>query len=264
MSVDSRSAEGEGRRRIVIPLEGNGKKKGGRIPGARPRATPATPRSRFKKVLKFLAVLLVLIVVAGAAGIFFWWQHYKSTPAYSLAVLIDAAQRNDTATVQSLIDTDQIVKNLGSQVTDQAASRYGISSNAAHQQIEALTPILLPRIKDKVAPAITARVQEFSARAQHKPFFLIALATPYLVKVEQSGDNATATAQAQDRPVQIQLARSDNAWKIVGYQDQALVQSIIEQVMKDLPPAGLGADKNSKVQPKRLKGLPRLHEPKIP
>ena len=263
MSVDSRRQEGEGRRRIVIPIESNGKKKGGRIPGARPRPAPSAPRSPIKKVLKVLGVLLVLIVVGGGAGIFFWWQHYKSTPAYSLAVLIDAAQRNDTATVQSLVDTDQIVKNLGSQVTDQAASRYGVSANLAHQQIEALTPILLPRIRDKVAPAITARVQEFSARAEHKPFILIALALPYLVKVEQTGDNATATAQAQDRPVQLQLARSETTWKIVGYQDQVLVQSLIEQVMKDLPPAGLGADKNSKDQ-KRLKGLPRLHEPKIP
>ena len=261
MSVDSRRPESEGRRRIVIPLESNGKQKGGRIPGARPRPAPTPPRSRVKKVLMVLGVLLVLFLVVSVGGIFFWWQHYKSTPAYSLAVLIDAAQRNDTTTVQSLIDTDQVVKNLGSQVTDQAASRYGVSSNLAHQQIEALTPVILPRIKDKVAPAIAARVQEFSARAGNKPFILIALAMPYLVKVEQSGDNATATAQAQDRPVQVQLARSDNTWKIVGYQDQALVQSIIEQVMKDLPPAGLGADKKDQ---KRLKGLPKLREPKIP
>src|SRR3982750_429981 len=196
MSVDSRQSEGEGRRRIVIPLENNGKKKGGRIPGTRPKPTPTTPRSAVRKVLTFIGVLLVLIVVVGGAGIFFWWQHYKSTPAYALALLIDAAQRNDAATVQSLVDTDQIVKNLGSQVTDQAASRYGISSNAAHQQIQALTPILLPRIKDKVAPAIVARVQEFSARAANKPFVLIALAVPYLVKVEQNGDSATVTAPA--------------------------------------------------------------------
>ena len=45
-------------------------------------------------------------------GAFLWWQHYQTTPAYSLAVLVDAAQRNDMTGVDKIVDTDKIVDNF--------------------------------------------------------------------------------------------------------------------------------------------------------
>src|SRR5213075_29042 len=95
------------RRKIVIPLGGGRRSKTtGPMLSQERTAKQSMPRqrSRIVKVLAILAVSLLVIVVLAAGGVFLWWQHYKTTPAYSLAVLIDGAQRNDMTAVQSIID----------------------------------------------------------------------------------------------------------------------------------------------------------------
>ena len=47
--------------------------------------------------------------MALAAGAFLSWHHYQTTPTYSLALLVDAAQRNDMPDVDKVMDTDKIV-----------------------------------------------------------------------------------------------------------------------------------------------------------
>ena len=51
--------------------------------------------SVFLKVLKVFGVALVLFLIIGAVGGYFYWQNLKKTPQYSLALLIDAARRDD-------------------------------------------------------------------------------------------------------------------------------------------------------------------------
>src|SRR4051794_11662657 len=73
---------------------------------------PVRKRRRWPRVLAILAGLGLVVVVIGAVGGFVWWRHYQSTPAYTLTLLIDAAQRNDVAEFQKLIDDDEIAKNM--------------------------------------------------------------------------------------------------------------------------------------------------------
>src|ERR1041385_6670777 len=103
------------RQRIVINLDAT-KTKGER---------PVRKRRRWPRVLGILALLLVLGVVAAAAGGYFWWRHYQSTPAYTLALVIDAAQRNDLAEVQKHLNDDEITKNMLTAVSQKATARYG-------------------------------------------------------------------------------------------------------------------------------------------
>lgn len=211
------------------------------------------------KILAILGISAVLVLLLIAGGMFFWWQHYKSTPAYTLALLVDAAQRNDTASVQSIVDTDTIVKNLASEVTDKAASRYGLAlGGGAREQIEKMTPTLLPRIKESVNAAIMTRVKEISEKADHKPFILVALGLPYVVNVVVDGDKATATVSNQ--PVELDLMRAETGWKIVGYHDDELVQRAIDEIIKDLPAVGAGGERKP-TESRKLKGLPALRIP---
>jgi hypothetical protein len=46
---------------------------------------------------------------SGVGG-FFWWRHYQSTPAYAVTLLVDAAQRNDVAAFEKLINDDEVAK----------------------------------------------------------------------------------------------------------------------------------------------------------
>ena len=61
------------------------------------------------KALKILGIALGLIVLAGAVGGYFYWQSLKKTPQYSLALIVDAARRDDREAINALVDTDAAV-----------------------------------------------------------------------------------------------------------------------------------------------------------
>ncbi len=212
-----------------------------------------------------MAISLFAIIILTAGGLYFWWQHYTTTPSYSLALLVDAAQRNDMAAVDTIVDTDKVVENFAGEVIDKAVGRYGVAlGSGLRPQIEALTPKLLPAIKEGARAALVARVKEISAQANQKPFVLIALGLPYFVKVEVRGDTAQTTAVVRNQQVQLGLARAGNRWKVVAMRDEALVQRSIDQVIKNMPVIGLDNEKKAP-EPRRnrriLSGIPDLRLP---
>lgn len=270
MSANSNQPNEGSRRRIVVPLQPNqGAGRKASVKVAQKRAgkssAPATPgRSRLGKVLAVCGIIVVAFVVFMAGAAFLWWQHYKTTPAYSLALLVDAAQRNDMATVDTIIDSDKIVDNFAGQVTDKAASRYGVAlEGGARQKIESMAPQLLPIIRDNARATLTMRIKQISQQADQKPFVLIALGLPYLVNVAVSGDTAKATATIHDQQVELDMARAENSWKVVAFRDEALVQQAIDQVIKELPVIGLGKEGRTLDARKRGKVLLPLREPKL-
>jgi BMFP domain-containing protein YqiC len=248
------------RRRIVVPL--------GQPPaGAGARSVPraATPvirtarKGRIGKVLAILALLFVVVLLAVGVGAFLWWQHYQTTPPYSLALLVDAAQRNDMPAVDLIVDTDKIVDNLAAQVMEKAAGRYGGAlSGEVNKTIRARVPALLPVIKQQVRSAVTERVRQLSAKADQKPFVVIALAIPYFVTVTTEGDKASAITSIHDQQVKLDLEHSGTVWKVVAVHDDALVQQLVDQVIKELPAIGPNIDSEIK---KNLRQLPQIRIP---
>lgn len=267
MSANSNQPNDGGRRRIVIPLgqPPKGSQARARVKGDDQRTVPRPRRSRVRRVLAVLGITAVVVTLLVAGGIYFWWQHYKTTPSYSLALLVDAAQRDDMATVDTIVDTDKIVDNFAGEVTEKAASRYGLALGPVmRKQIESLTPKLLPAIRENARAALAARVKEISQQANHKPFILVALGIPYLVNVAVSGDTAKATAVVRDQKVDLDLARAGDSWKVVAFRDDALVQKALDQVIKNLPVIGAGSETRTTDTGKHGKGLPPLREPTLP
>ncbi len=258
---------GPARRRLVIPLTSG--QRGSYQPGpagqraGQAAARPAAPRkSRVGKVLAILGVGLIVVLLCVAAGVFFWWRHYQTTPAYSLAVLVDAAQRNDMATVDKIVDTDKIVDNFVAQVSEKAAGRYGPAlSSAARKQIDALVPSLMPAIKQSVRDGIAARVKEVSEnKAGQKPFIVVAVALPYFANITVDGDTAKAAADIHEQHVECDLKRDgDVGWRVVAVRDDALVQRVVDQVLKDLP--AIGQSGGQDILKHLPRNLPRIHIP---
>src|SRR5260370_13981261 len=105
------------RNRIVINFHPDQPQRGAKeAPRAVVALGPAARRSRVGRVLGIIAIIVVVFVFGIAAGAYFWWQHFESSPAYSLAVLADAAQRDDTTTIDSVLDSDKITDDFVSQV----------------------------------------------------------------------------------------------------------------------------------------------------
>lgn len=193
-------------------------------------------KRRWPKVLAGLAVTAVALVVLVAVGLFFWWRHYQTTPAYSLALLVDAAQRNDMASIDQVVDTDMIVADLVGPVAEKAGGRYGRTLSATmHLRVSALVTVLLPRAKESIRAELTKRVQEIAQQSEPKPFIVVALGLPYLVNIATEGDSAKVTATVKDRPIELTMQRNDRRWKVSGIKDDRLVQRIVDELMKDLP-----------------------------
>jgi len=221
--------------RIVINLE-----PGKASAGARPKR-----RRRWLRILGVLAILFVAIIVVVAIVGFFSWRRFQASPQYSLALLVDAAQRNDQPELAKLIDDDELSKNMIGTVSQKAAERYGGAINAStQQQIDTLMPTLLPRLKQTIHNAVGDQIRSFALKGEDKSFILILLTVPSLVKVTTEGDTAKASSSVTGRPFELTLRRNADRWKVVAFNDDAILQSIVDTVMKELPPIG-GFDSNS-------------------
>ncbi len=211
--------------------------------------------SRAAKILGIIAIALVLIILGAIVGGYFWWQSYKTKPAYSLALLVDAVQRNDTAAFDEIVDTDKIVDNFVPQVTEKAFGRYASAlTGPLRSQVEALVPKLLPGVKQKVHEEVVAQVKELSTRAEGKPFILVALGLPYIVDIKQNGDKASVAVNLKDRPVTLTMERNGQRWKIVSITDETLAAHIVDSIEKDLP--AIGSQLEKEVRKNLKKNLP--------
>ena len=208
------------RNRIVIDLDKARSDEQGRVRERR--------SGRVGRVLKFIALVLVVVIIGAAVGGYFWWRHYQSLPAYSLALLVDAAQRNDGAEIDRLLDLDKITSDFVTQVK----ARVPGSSLLPAQVEQTLTPKLKPTVRAE----LIKELQRLTEQAKGKPFPLVALAVPYLVDVKQNGNTATAEMKLQDE--QIKLTMQPDAagrWQTVAIQDDKLADLIADSVKKNLP-----------------------------
>jgi hypothetical protein len=172
---------------------------------------------------------------------------------------VDAVQNKDEAAFNELVDTDKVVENFVPQVTEKALGRYAAALTAPmRRQVEALVPKLLPGVKAQVRDEVTKKIKEISARAQGKPFFLIALGMPYVVDVKEDADAAQVLANLNDRQVELTMVRNESRWKIIAVKDDVMAAQLVDRIVKDLPAIGSELEKLRKNLPKDVeKNLPK-------
>ena len=176
-----------------------------------------------------------------------------------MALLVDAVQRNDEAAFNEIVDTDKVVENFVPQVTEKAIGRYAAALTAPiRKQVEQLVPKLLPGVKEQVRAEVTKKIKEMSARAEGKPFFLIALGMPYVVDVREEGDTAEVMANLNDRQVQLTMQRAGSRWKIIAVKDDTLAARLVDQIAKNLPAIG------SELEKQIRKNLPKDVQKNLP
>jgi hypothetical protein len=232
------------RNRIVINLDRPGGGSGPRVTGGK--------RRRWPRILAIFAGLILIIVVAAAAGGYFWWRHYQSTPVYTLTLMIDAAQRNDLTEFQKRIDDDEVAKNMAATVSQKAAGRFFGFNSSVQPQIDKVMPSLLPRLKQTIQDEVVKEIKEFASKSEPRPFIFLLVTVPSFVKVTTEGDTAKATATMSDRAIELTMRRDAERWKVTDFKDDAMVQRVVDGLMKELPPIG-SLDTNIPL----LKKLPR-------
>jgi hypothetical protein len=211
--------------RIVVNLE----------PGTAPAAR-RPKRRRWLRILARLALLVVAIVVVIAVVGFFSWRRFQTSPEYSLTLLVDAAFRNDTAELAKRLDDDEIAKNMFTTVNQKVIDHYGGSINAStQQQIDKLMPSLLPGLKQTIHDEVVKEIRALETTSDPKPFPVLLVLVPRLVKVTTDGDLAKGSSVATTTNFELTMRRDGDRWKVVGFNDDAVVQRVVDTVTKQLP-----------------------------
>ncbi|CAN5592122.1 hypothetical protein BH20ACI3_BH20ACI3_29680 [soil metagenome] len=229
MTPEQRAGGPKNRNRLIICFE-------------QPRVAQAAFRrggGLWPKLAAALGVIIVLVVFLAAAGGYLWWLYYRTTPAYSLALLVDALQRNEVTVVNEIVDIDKIVDSLAAEVTEKSIARYGGTlSTQQRRRVEALVPSVLPGVKQSIRDSLAKRLQEISEEYKPKPFTILAIELPYLVRIATDGDTAKALVPAKDREIELILRRNGERWKVAAVKDDLFVPRVVDGIMKEFPAIG--------------------------
>ncbi|MFN2577987.1 MAG: hypothetical protein ABR607_09900 [Pyrinomonadaceae bacterium] len=228
------------RNRIVIDFDN---KEAGRRRGRR-------PGGQIGRLLLVVAVILLLIVCGLGAGGYFWWRHYQNGPAYTLALLVDATQRNDKQAVDKILDSDKISADFISQIR----ARVPASAVWASQIDPAKVP-LSTKVKDTLHDQLIKHVQELTNAAAEKPFVIIALAVPRFADIRQESNTAHVTANLKDEQIQLTMLESGDRWRVVAVQDDKLAKMVAEAMIGNLPTSGSHVQDELQRQLNNLKNL---------
>jgi hypothetical protein len=188
---------------------------------------------RFGRLMSVTSIVVAGLVLVLLVGGYAWWRGYERSPAYSLALLADAAQRGDNLAVESLADVDQVAQGFVPQVIEKLAGANSPVPPQARPQLTSALPQLLPRVRDYVRDAIAQDLKGMSKG--HTSFFLTALAVKAAADVKEQGDKAVVTARVGERTVELTMARDGERWKVVTVKDDRLAGDIATRLASNIP-----------------------------
>lgn len=213
---------GGGRSRIVVDVA--------RIQ-AETRGRKAQRFGRAGRLLSVTGLVVVALVLVLLACGYLWWRSFERSPAYSLALLVDAAQRGDNPTVESLTNADQINQGFIPQVIDKLAGVNPPVPPQARVQLSAALPQFLQH-----APVRDEMAQELKSLSRgHTSFLLTAFGVRSAADVKEQGDKATVAFKDGDRTVELTMARDSERWKVVNVKDDRLAGDIATRLASSVP-----------------------------
>lgn len=196
---------------------------------------PKKKRGIFVKILGVLGVLLIAILIIGGIGSYFYWQSVKKTPQYSLALLVDAARRDDKEQVAQIVDTEAVVNSFLPQITDKAIELYG--RNLPKQTLAKVAQVaapLMPSIKEKAREELPRLIRDKTKPVESVPYWMIALGAGQAVDIQQNGDTAQVKSKMPERPLELTMKRDGDKWKVVAVKDDVLSRRIAETVGQEI------------------------------
>lgn len=195
------------------------------------------------------AVILLLIFGVG----YWWWQSFKSSPAYTLALVVDAAERDDREAFERLVDVEGVSRSVVPQVIERVRGGDNALNIApqVRRQIAQNAQVWLPGVREQVRDVLMTETKAIGERggARDYPFFVRAFALSRLGESKtQEGSagrepTASVTYQVNERPVEFGLRGGDGGegqpeWKIVSLKSDDLATRVAEQVAKTFPMTG--------------------------
>jgi len=227
--------------------------------------TPGLRRKRRGRRAGRLLIIILVVLVLFAGGVvgggYLWWRHYQNSPAYTLAVLADAAQRNDTATVDGILDTDRVCDDFISQVRQHAGGSVASAIGSVWPtQANSALQTLSPRLKQTVHDEMVKELKRVTEPAKGKPFVLLALGITRFADIKEENNIAQVKVDINDEHLQLTMMPATQAggarWRVSAVQDDKMVKQITDDMTQNLP-----ATAGSEIQDQLRKQVDKLKKP---
>jgi len=192
---------------------------------------------RAGRILAIIGVVLLLLLIGVGVGVFFWWQHFKSQPAYTLALLVDASQRDDRPELDAILDLDKISQTFVSDVRSRVTGT-SILNSLMPSQLDQIVANIAPQLKETLREVLPTEIRRVTEPAKGKPVFLIALGVPYFATIKQDGPNATVDLKFKDEQIQLTMQKADDRWRVISIRDDRLTTIIADAAKKGLSQRG--------------------------
>ena len=175
-------------------------------------------------------VALTLTVVVLIGGLIYYHQ-LKNSPQYSLALLVDAAKRDDTDEIDNIVDIDAVVEDFMPQVTAKAIELYGRGlSPEAIQKATILARPLMPAVKERAKAELPRVIRERTAKYGDVPFFAMVMGASKYLDIAVTDDVAVINSKLENHPLEVKMQWNGDRWHVVGVKDDKLAASIAQKI----------------------------------
>jgi hypothetical protein len=191
--------------------------------------------TRSRRLFIITLCVAVSLVTAVGTGAFAYYQSLKRQPAYSLALLIDAAKRDDKAAIEELIDYDAVVDDFTVQVIDKAIELYGRGlPQDTLRKAAALSRPLLPAVKERARSEVPRVIRERTGQFGNVPFFGLVFGADRYLETLNTGNSAIVRSKLDDRPLEVRMRRTGDRWQITGIRDEDLAQKVAAAIGQEI------------------------------
>jgi hypothetical protein len=182
-------------------------------------------------VFTTVAVLTAVAILAVLTTAFLYYQSLKTTPQYSIALLVDAAKRDDKAVVDQFVNVNAVVDDFLPQITDKAIEMYGrgLPPDVIARATRIAQPIV-PAVKDRARAELPRVIRSRTERFGYIPFFAMVMGADQYLDISVVGDVATVNSKLADRKLEMTMRRNGETWQIVGVRDEKLATDIARAI----------------------------------
>jgi hypothetical protein len=202
---------------------------------------------------RWLWLIPSILLIAGLIVSFAWWQYFKTTPSYALALFVDAAQQNDRAALDRMMDLDRVIDNFIAQRPE--GSAIGVTTpmvTSLRLQLQSLAPETIAAVKESLKDPIRNRINEVAGPAGAQPFLVTALAMPFVTEMSRTDKSAEIRINGAAALELTMERREGSNWQVTAVRDQALAGRVVGDIIKQLPQTPSEVEKLNK----HLRALP--------
>lgn len=194
----------------------------------------AQPTSGSKS--RVLVSLTLGILIAATVGGFVAWNYFKTTPTYSLALLVDAARRDDASSFDKVFDTDRVVESFLADLAQRSEAGFlGALPISLRDRLKSPPPSVVTYLKTGMREGVRRRINELDESLANSPFIVTAVALYFKTTLRQEGDKAIISIIRNDQRLELGMLRNGDSWRVVSAKDDALAARMIANMARDLP-----------------------------